>query len=87
MHRSRCLIIFATAFLLLPPILKPSHSQERDLEELRVLMQQGEQFYRQGRYADALPITEKVLTIRKKMLGPEHPNVAESLNDLALVYY
>jgi len=37
----------------------------------------------QDRYADAEPLCKRALAIREKMLGPDHPTVAGSLNDLA----
>ncbi len=36
----------------------------------------------QGRYADAEPLHKRALGIREKALGPEHPDVAVSLNNL-----
>ncbi|CAN0593107.1 unnamed protein product, partial [Laminaria digitata] len=40
---------------------------------------------RQGNYAEAGPLYERSLAVREKALGPEHPSVAESLNNLALL--
>jgi tetratricopeptide (TPR) repeat protein len=40
-----------------------------------------------NRLAEAESLYERALTIREKMLGAEHPTVATSLNDLALLYY
>ena len=37
----------------------------------------------QGRYADAEPLYKRSLAIREKALGPDHPDVATSLNNLA----
>ncbi len=39
-----------------------------------------------GRYAEAQPFLEEALQIREKALGPEHPDVALSLNNLAALY-
>jgi len=44
------------------------------------------QLYRQGRYAEAIPRARETLAIREKALGPEHPDVATSLNHLAGLY-
>ncbi len=33
------------------------------------------------------PLYKRSLTIMVKALGPEHPNVASGLNDLAKLYY
>ncbi|MGH8491368.1 MAG: tetratricopeptide repeat protein, partial [Gammaproteobacteria bacterium] len=39
-----------------------------------------------GRYTEAGPFLEEALAILEKALGPEHPNVAQSLNNLAGLY-
>ena len=41
----------------------------------------------QGRYAEALPIYQRVLKIRETTLGPEHPATADALNNLGLLYH
>lgn len=37
----------------------------------------------QGKYAEAGPLYERSLTIRKKVLDPDHPEIAISLNNCA----
>ncbi len=44
-------------------------------------------FTAQGKYAEAEPLYQRALAIREKALGPEHPNVATSLNNLAVLYH
>ncbi|MGH6847493.1 MAG: tetratricopeptide repeat protein, partial [Methylocella sp.] len=39
-----------------------------------------------GRYSEAEPLFQRALAIWEKALGPEHPDVATSLNNLALLY-
>jgi hypothetical protein len=39
----------------------------------------------QGDLAGALPLSERALAISEKALGPEHPDTAMSLNNLALL--
>ena len=39
-----------------------------------------------GRYAEAEPLYRRSLAIREKQLGPDHPDVATSLNNLADLY-
>ena len=51
-----------------------------------MLNQQVVKLYRQGRYSDAIPLAEKLLVIVEKALGPDHPHVAGSLNNLAGLY-
>ena len=40
----------------------------------------------QGQYNDAEPLYLQSLDIRKRQLGNDHPHVATSLNNLALLY-
>ena len=40
----------------------------------------------QGRYEKAEPLYQRALEIREAQLGPEHPDVATSLNNLAELY-
>ncbi len=37
----------------------------------------------QGRYAEAEPLFQRALAINEKALGPEHPDVAQSLENYA----
>lgn len=37
----------------------------------------------QGNFSEAEPLYKRSLSIREKVLGPDHPDVARSLNDLA----
>jgi tetratricopeptide (TPR) repeat protein len=40
----------------------------------------------EGRYGEAEPLYRQALAISEKALGPDHPDVATSLNNLALLY-
>ncbi|MEH2108937.1 tetratricopeptide repeat protein [Nostoc sp.] len=44
-------------------------------------------YHSQGLYDQALPWCKQCLKVTKKLLGEEHPNVAQSLNNLALLYH
>ncbi|MGF1602811.1 MAG: CHAT domain-containing protein, partial [Thermosynechococcaceae cyanobacterium] len=50
------------------------------------LNEQVIQLYQQGRYSEAIPIAQRSLSIWEKALGPDHPDVAVSLNNLAELY-
>ena len=50
------------------------------------LNEQATQLYNQGRYSEAIPLAQRELAIREKTLGPDHPDVAQSLNLLANLY-
>ena len=41
--------------------------------------------YQQGKYAEAEPLARKAVTLREQALGPEHPELAKSLEEYALV--
>jgi CHAT domain-containing protein/Tfp pilus assembly protein PilF len=58
----------------------------QSLEEARKLNNQADQLYRSGRYAEAIPLAQQALAIDEKALGLEHPKVATSLNNLAMLY-
>jgi flagellin-specific chaperone FliS len=60
--------------------------QLADLEEAKQLNDQAVQLLQQGQYAEAVPSAQKALNIREKALGPDHPDVAQSLNNLEALY-
>jgi tetratricopeptide (TPR) repeat protein len=43
-------------------------------------------YYDQGHYVEAEPLYKRALAIDEKVLGPDHPNVAIRLNNLAWLY-
>jgi len=43
--------------------------------------------YRQGRYDRAVVVAKKALQIAEQTVGPNHPSMATSLNNLATLYY
>ncbi|MBD2497806.1 tetratricopeptide repeat protein [Nostoc sp. FACHB-280] len=67
----------------------PAYSAEEQaaLKEAEELDQQVIKLYQEGNYSSTIPLAERALAIREKVLGKEHPNVAISLNSLALLYY
>jgi CHAT domain-containing protein len=62
--------------------------QSRDelVRQASQLNRQGVTLYQQGRYAGAESLFKRALDIREKVLGSEHPDVGQSLDNLALVY-
>lgn len=40
---------------------------------------------KRGKFKEALPLCKRALAIREKVLGPNHPDVAKQLNNLALL--
>jgi CHAT domain-containing protein/Tfp pilus assembly protein PilF len=72
----------AIVFLLAVPTL--SHSQT--LEEANTLESKVLELYTAGKYEEAIPFAQHSLVIRENILGLNHDQVAESLNDLAALY-
>lgn len=64
-----------------------SHLKATDSPELADSLERlGELYYKQGRYLEAEPLLQKVLTLRQQLLGSNHSDVATSLNNLAELY-
>ncbi|NER24901.1 MAG: tetratricopeptide repeat protein [Symploca sp. SIO1C2] len=57
------------------------------LAEAEQLNQQVLELNNQGRSADAIPLAKSALAILQQVLGEEHPDVAQNLNNLAALYY
>src|SRR6516165_4197930 len=74
------------AALLCLVLFVPSLALAQGLDEATALEQQVTQLYTHGHFSEALQIAQRALTIRERALGPDHPAVAVSLNNLALVY-
>jgi hypothetical protein len=51
------------------------HADEADQLNKKV-----NELYSAGRYSDAIPIAQRVLALREKALGRDHPDVANSLS-------
>jgi hypothetical protein len=83
-------LLYFLLLILLPALSaypEPLYSQENEIEKANVLNEKVVQLHKQGRYIEALPLAQQTLEIRKKVLGTEHTDTAESLNDLAGLYY
>ena len=73
--------------VLIGCFLSVSHAAlAQNLFEANDLNQKVIQLYNQGRSSEAIPLALRALTIREKALGPDHPDVAMSLNNLAELY-
>ena len=79
----RILLISAIFTVLMAP---SSYSQESEREKAAILNQQMAELYKQKRFPEAVSVAEKVLSIKQKALGPEHPEVAQSLNNLGEIH-
>jgi CHAT domain-containing protein/Tfp pilus assembly protein PilF len=57
-----------------------------ELEEARQLDKDVVARYGEGKLDAAVPLAQRALVLREKWLGPDHVEVAKSLNNLALLY-
>jgi hypothetical protein len=64
----------------------PNVGSTQDLKQAEALRKQVVELSKAGRHAEAIPLAERVVSILEKELGPSHPDVAKSLNDLASLY-
>src|SRR5205823_2005317 len=62
----------------------PTRADDRD--ELISTINRAVALHEQGKYAEAAPLYERALRIRENVLGPDHPDVADTLYNLAALY-
>ncbi|HYO92007.1 MAG TPA: tetratricopeptide repeat-containing protein, partial [Pyrinomonadaceae bacterium] len=85
MRRPVILTMLACALLVVIPSQALAQSDEA-LAEANRLKDKCLEFYRAGKYDEAIEHCQRVLLINETALGPEHPDVATSLNNLALLH-
>lgn len=75
-----CLLISLLAF--------PAWAEtaEQEIERAYQLNIQAILLHQQGKYQEALQLSQQALAIQEKALGPEHADTALSLNNLAELY-
>ena len=61
------------------------HAQGAGIE-WDILNQEVMDLHQQGNYDRAVVVAQKALEVAKENVGPDHPNVATSLNNLASLY-
>jgi CHAT domain-containing protein/Flp pilus assembly protein TadD len=66
--------------------LRRATERDRDLYKAYKLFTEFPRLYLAGKYDEALALIERVLEIRERVLGPEHPFVAATINNLAILY-
>ena len=67
-------------------IAQQQESAQAQLAKAEQLSQQAWVLKEQGKYSEAISLAQEALRIRQEVLGEEHPDVANSLNNLALLY-
>jgi tetratricopeptide (TPR) repeat protein len=81
------LVAAIQASLILMPFAQEApvwpKSSAHSTEEIRTLKEQVTSRYEAGRYAEAIPMLQRLLALQEKTLGPEHLEVAYSLYYLA----
>ena len=55
--------------------------------EWNVLNDEIKKLYRTGKYDRGVVVAKKTLEVAEQNVGPDHPSVATSLNNLAVLYY
>lgn len=84
--RKAYIFLIATIFLFPFLDLPVAHARDDALKRGGQLNKQVIRLYRQGKYSKAITVAKEALAIYKKALGPNHPNVAAGLNNLAELY-
>ena len=74
-------LIALAALLSAPSVCAQGAGIEWDILNDEVL-----ELYRTGQYARAVVVGKKALKVAEEIVGPDHPDVAVSLNNLALLY-
>jgi CHAT domain-containing protein len=61
-----------------------SAEERAQIREVDKQNERMEQLWQAHKYQEALPLAEKAVAIRRRLLGAEHPDYASSLHDLAV---
>jgi CHAT domain-containing protein len=76
----------AGQYVIQPVVLRVAKEDERALYEAGNLITESRRLFLAGKYDEAIQLIERVREIREKMLGPEHPDTGNALNQLARLY-
>jgi CHAT domain-containing protein/Tfp pilus assembly protein PilF len=79
-------LLLGAALLVCTPANSESRQRDR-LLEAKTLTEQASSLENAGNYSRAEKLGRKALTIRESLLDPGDPEVAESLDALAMIYY
>ncbi len=91
MFKHSYLIVFSVFFVILASVqnfcsAQSSDQSEVELKRASTLKEQMDDLHDKGRYKEAIAVGEEVLSIREKIMGPDHPDVATILNCLGTLY-
>ena len=76
---------FAIVFALLCGFSSFAHAKSAGIE-WDILNQETMELYRTGKYDRAVVVAQKALQVAEQNVGPDHPDVAQSLDNLASLY-
>ncbi len=79
---ARRAVIFVSAILWLWPAVVFAQS-----DALSEAYRRGQALYEAGQYEQAIPFWRKVVDLGEREFGPDHPDTATLLNNLAGLYY
>ncbi len=65
---------------------QPGAASSADVQEAVRLHGEVSALHQAGKYDAAIPLARRVLALLEKALGPDHPDVATALNDVAVMY-
>lgn len=82
MRRLGFVIVLLACFSMLPSVL---HAQSAG-SEWGILSREAFDLYRAGKYRRAAVVAQNALEVAVHNVGPNHPNVATSPNNLAVIY-
>lgn len=81
------LIRTCSAVMLLVCLVSPAaFAQQGAGMEWQTLNQEVTDLYRTGKYERAVVVAKKALELAEKNVGPNHPDVATSLENMAALY-
>src|SRR5262245_40690979 len=86
-------LIVATALALICSFALASNARmsferldQANANKLNQEIEEIDELFLSRQYSEAIQLTQQVLALRKKALGPNHPDVALALNTLAQLY-
>jgi tetratricopeptide (TPR) repeat protein len=82
MRNIKIIALVLVGFFLSVPHAATAHT----LDEARELNERAFELYKAGLYSEAISLAQRTLALVEKALGPDHPDVATSLNNLADLY-
>jgi tetratricopeptide (TPR) repeat protein len=85
MKRTRLTTLLSFVLALMCALPAISHAQGAGIE-WDTLNREVLELYRVGKYDRAVVMAQKALQVAEQNVGPDHPDVATSLNNLALLY-